>query len=263
VDEFFGVLGLIVLFLATVILLFVLGRKLFFRVIIFEYEIGIHFKKGKFHGLLSPGVYWFSYLNSLVEKADKRPALLTVPSQEVLSQANIPVKITLLASYQYVDMEKAFVSEGQAMEKMYALLQLGMRRIASVTSLEDLLQNRKEFTDHIMVEISNDIENLGLQILKLEIKDLVLAGEIKKGFIQMMTARQEGLAALEKARGEMASLRSLANAAKMLDGNPSLYQLRLLQALGQGTGNTLVIGSQGLMDPNKLQSHMPQDMQST
>ncbi len=33
---------------------------------------------------------------------------------------------------------------------------------------------------------------------------------------------QEGLAALEKARGETAALRHLANAARMINGNPSL-----------------------------------------
>jgi regulator of protease activity HflC (stomatin/prohibitin superfamily) len=252
VDDFYTILGLIVGFLA-IILLLALWKKLFHRVTIFEYERGVRYKKGKFCGLLTPGVYWLSHLNSLVLKADMRPTLITIPGQEVLSQANIPVKITMLATYQYDDLVKAYLTEGQAIEKMYALLQLGLRHVAAITALEDMLQNRKEFAEQIMAEAGNGLADLGLRVLKLEIKDLVLSGEIKKGYIQIMTAKQEGLAALEKARGEMASLRCLANAAKMLEGNPALYQLRLLQALGEGTGNTLVVGSQGLLDPSIVQ----------
>ena len=52
----------------------------------------------------------------------------------------------------------------------------------------------------------------------------------------------EELAALEKARGETAALRHLANAAQMIDRNPNLMQLRILQAFGQQSGNTLVLG---------------------
>ena len=40
---------------------------------------------------------------------------------------------------------------------------------------------------------------------------------------------KEGLAILEKSRGETASSCNLANAARMLDGNPALMQLRVLQ----------------------------------
>ncbi len=56
---------------------------------------------------------------------------------------------------------------------------------------------------------------------------------------------------MERARGETAALRHLANAAKMLEGNPNLLNLRTLQAiaaLGSSPGNTVVFGNtQGLV----------------
>ena len=60
----------------------------------------------------------------------------------------------------------------------------------------------------------------------------------------VLKAKQEGQAALERARGESASLRNLANAARVLEGNPALMNLRLLQSLtaAQNSGNTLVLG---------------------
>ena len=67
-------------------------------------------------------------------------------------------------------------------------------------------------------------------------------GEMKKTFAQVVKAQKDGQAALERARGETAALRGLANAARMMDDNPNLLQLRALQAFADSGGNTLVLG---------------------
>jgi len=85
-------------------------------------------------------------------------------------------------------------------------------------------------------------DRLPRKLLAVEIRDIMFPGELKKIFTQVVRARQEGLAALEKARGETAALRNLANAAQLADRNPSLMQLRLLQVIGQQSGNTVVLG---------------------
>jgi hypothetical protein len=74
------------------------------------------------------------------------------------------------------------------------------------------------------------------------LKDIMFPGEMKKVFAQVVKAQKEGQAALEKARGETAALRNLANAARIMDDNPNLLQLRALQTLADSSGNTLVIG---------------------
>src|SRR5258708_22735068 len=72
----------------------------------------------------------------------------------------------------------------------------------------------------------------------------MLPAELKRAFGDVLKAKQEGQAALERARGESASLRNLANAARVLEGNPALMNLRLMQSLtaAQNAGNTLVLG---------------------
>jgi len=72
-------------------------------------------------------------------------------------------------------------------------------------------------------------------------------------FADVLKAKQEGQAALERARGESASLRNLANAARVLEGHPGLMNLRLMQSLStaQAAGNTLVLGMPGGFVPLK------------
>lgn len=54
--------------------------------------------------------------------------------------------------------------------------------------------------------------------------------------------RAQGVAALERARGETAALRGLVNAAMLAAENPALLQLRLLEQLGTSAGHTVIIG---------------------
>jgi regulator of protease activity HflC (stomatin/prohibitin superfamily) len=84
---------------------------------------------------------------------------------------------------------------------------------------------------------------LGIELSLVGIKDIMFPGDLKAIFAQVVNARKEGLATLERARGETAALRHLANAAKLLESNPALMQLRLLQALGEQPGNTVVLTS--------------------
>ena len=66
-------------------------------------------------------------------------------------------------------------------------------------------------------------------------------GVLKQTFAQVAEARQERLAALERARGESAAIRTMANAARLMDKSPGLGQLRMLQALSESRGNTLIL----------------------
>lgn len=63
-----------------------------------------------------------------------------------------------------------------------------------------------------------------------------MGGDVKGGRRQG-GSQADGCAA----RGEAATLHSLANTARLLDKNPALLNLRLLQALESGSGNTLIL----------------------
>ena len=78
--------------------------------------------------------------------------------------------------------------------------------------------------------------------ITVNLKDIMFPGELKKIFAQVVRAQKEGQAALERARGETAALRNLANAAKPVESNPALMQFRLLESLGETSGNTVVLG---------------------
>jgi regulator of protease activity HflC (stomatin/prohibitin superfamily) len=119
---------------------------------------------------------------------------------------------------------------------------MALREIVGTEKIEVLLGNRAAISTRLMELGSGKASELGLKLISADVKDIMFPGEMKKAFAQVVKAQKEGQAALERARGETAALRSLANAARAMDDNPNLLQLRALQALADSSGNTLVFG---------------------
>ncbi|NNG15570.1 MAG: hypothetical protein HKM89_03740, partial [Gemmatimonadales bacterium] len=125
---------------------------------------------------------------------------------------------------------------------LYLELQVALRQVIGGADIDAVLESRPEFGKRITEMVTAKAHEVGLELLEVEIKDVMFPGDLKKIFAQVVKARHEGLAALERARGETAALRNLANAAQLVERNPALMQLRMLQTMGQSSGNTMVVG---------------------
>ena len=234
----------IVLALLVVLLLMFLLREVFRPIVVYEFERGLKYASGKFVGILEPGLYWTIHNLSEVRKVDIRPVFAAVSGQEVLSSDGVALKVSLAAKYEVVDPAVAVNKVENFRDALHVELQLALRHIIGGTPIDDLLAGRQTIGTTLQEMVAAKTASFGLKLLSVEIRDIMFPGELKKIFTQVVRARQEGLAALEKARGETAALRNLANAAQLVEKNPYLMQVRLLQVLGQQSGNTVVLGVQ-------------------
>ncbi len=212
------------------------------RTTIIEGEKGLMYVNGKFIKVLEPGAYWFMPLLTIIQKLDIRPRFVAIPGQEILSADGIAIKISLAAHYQIVDPISAVQKAQKFQDSVYFELQLALREIISSADIDTILKNRNELSHALTAKTEVNIQNLGIKLISVNFKDIMFPGKLKEVFAQVVSARQQGLAMLEKARGETAALRSLANAAKMIEANPHLLHMRLVQVLSQSSGNTLVFG---------------------
>jgi len=226
----------VLLLLAAVITL-----KILHRVTVFEYQRGLLYRWGKFVEVLQPGMHYYFRPFQAIHLVDIRTVNVTLPGQEVLTADNISIKISLAASYRITDPYLVVNRVVNYQEALYLLLQLALRDVIGGLEVDDLLSRRAGIGQTIFENTASKAAELGLELLLVNIKDIMFPGELKNIFAQVVNARKEGLAALERARGESAALRNLANTARLLDNNPSLRQLRLFQVLEKGTGNTIVV----------------------
>jgi regulator of protease activity HflC (stomatin/prohibitin superfamily) len=247
-EHFFGACDIMnngwILLLLIVLVVGLLLSTRFARTIVYEYERGLKFTRGRFKGVVGPGQYWHYSAFTHIQKLDVRPSRVAVAGQEVLTADGVPVKASIVATVQVKDAERAVLSSDSYLVAIHTELQLALRAIVSGLPIDDLLRRRAEVPAQLKTIAGPRLEAIGVELQDASLRDLTCPGELKKIFTQVVRARQEGLAALEKARGETAALRNLANAAALIERSPSLMQLRALQVLGQQPGNTLVLGMQ-------------------
>jgi regulator of protease activity HflC (stomatin/prohibitin superfamily) len=229
----------------AVILLLVAVKALGLRqVFVYEYQKGLLYNRGRYLRTLDPGSYWIGRY-SMITPVDIRPEFITIQGQDVLSADGVTLKISLAAEFQVIDPNLAVNKNQNFRGSLYLTLQMALREIVGKEKIDPLLENRAGIAGKLMELASGKASDLGLKLISADVKDMMLAGEMKKAFSQVVKAQKEGQAALEKARGETAALRSLANAARLMDDNPNLLQLRALQTLQDSSGNTLVVGLPG------------------
>ncbi len=216
-------------------------RRMIGKVTVMEYQLGLLYRDGHFVRLLSPGLhrYWNSRFR--IEIVDMRLMSATIAGQEVLSADNIGLKVSIAATFKIVDPIKALHSSENFRDMLYLMLQVALRDLVGELPIDDIMERRRDISQKLLEAVQAKALELGVALQAVSIKDIMFPGDLKNVFAQVVNARKEGLASLERARGETAALRHLANAAKLMEGNPELMQLRLLQSLKEGSGNTIVL----------------------
>jgi regulator of protease activity HflC (stomatin/prohibitin superfamily) len=231
--------------LATAIVVVVLAAvvaELLGIVVVHDHERGLRYSRGRLKGLLDPGSYISLRPVSEIRVFDIRPTFVTIDGQDILTADGVNLRISLVARYLVGDPAAAVGGDQDYRRALYFILQLGLREALAGRTADEVLVARAELGPAVKERTAGALARLGVELLSVDIRDLMLPGELKRAFAGVVAARKEGEIALERARGETAALRNLANAARMLEDHPGLVQLRLLQEIGGSSGNTVVVG---------------------
>jgi regulator of protease activity HflC (stomatin/prohibitin superfamily) len=202
---------------------------------------GLLYHKGKFVEVRSAGrhIRWGRHYTFAFQ--DLRKTSLVVAGQEVLTADNVGLKLSLVVTYHVVDPVMAAHETQNWAGELYNGAQLALRGVVGAVAVEALLNQRLEIGAQLLARVQPEAAKIGLNVHSVEVKDVMFPADLKRAFAEVLKSKQEGQAALERARGEGAALRNLANAAKLLESNPALMNLRLMQSLSaaQRAGNTL------------------------
>ena len=207
--------------------------------IIFEHQKGLKYLRGRYIETLGAGRYWTLPDHISISAVDIRPEFISIPGQDARSADGVTLKVSLAAEFEIIDPHVAINKTADCRTALYLSLQMELREIVATEKIDDLLQNRSTIGAKLMERTFAKAAEYGLKLKLSDVKDMMFAGEMKKAFAQVVKAQKEGQAASERARGESAALRNLANAARMMDDNPNILQLRALQRLADSRATLL------------------------
>jgi regulator of protease activity HflC (stomatin/prohibitin superfamily) len=209
---------------------------------VYEYQKGLLFKDGKLSRELDAGHYRYLAARSKIEVFDLRRRPLDLGGQEIITKDNVSIRLSVVGQIQITEPVKVLQQTESYMAEVYALAQLAMRDAVSTMTLDEILSQRPALDQLIQTHVKERSKDLGLSITSVAVRDIMLPANLKKAYAGVLEAQKNAQVNLEKARGEQAVLRSLANSSKLYAENPSLLQARVIQALSTGK-NTIVFGA--------------------
>lgn len=216
-------------------------------VTIWDFQVGLHFKHGRLVKTIDAGKHRFWGAGHDVIIHDTRITELVVQGQELITADSATVKLTAVAQWKIADVAKFYNDAEDARQALYTLIQLALRQVIGALELDAIIEQKAGFGD-ALTELVREAAaaDLGVEVKRIEVRDVMLGGDLKGVYAGVITARKEAQAKQERARGEAAALRTLANAARVFENNPDLFRLRYLETLKEagttGYGNQLIIG---------------------
>jgi regulator of protease activity HflC (stomatin/prohibitin superfamily) len=198
-----------------------------------EYERGVIFQLGRFYKVKGPGLIIVIPVIQQMVKVDLRIIVMDVPSQDVISQDNVSVKVNAVVYFRIVDPERAVIQVENVYEATSQLAQTTLRSVLGKHELDEMLSERDKLNTDIQSILDEHTDNWGIKVTNVEIKHVDIDESMIRAIAQQAEAERSRRAKVIHAEGEMQASARLVEAAQQLATQPQAMQLRYLQTLGQ------------------------------
>lgn len=198
---------------------------------------GLVFIDGKLAHVLPPGAYafWNFRKNVAAEVIDLRVQSVEVSGQELLTRDKVSLRVNLAASMRVTDPVAARTKVAKFGDHLYRELQYGLRKAVSAKTLDELLGDKASLDADIFAYVRGKVDEFGLEVLGVGVKDVILPGEMKDILNSVVQAEKAAQANVIRRREEANATRSLLNTAKLVEESPVLMRLKELEALEKVT----------------------------
>jgi len=199
--------------------------------------VGLLIVDGELAKVLEPGLhaFWKFHRALKTELVDRRVQAMEVAGQEILTRDKVSLRVNLTALWQVLDVVKARMALTNFVDYVYKELQFALREAVGTRTLDELLGQKGALDREIADVVRSKVEEHGLAVRSVGVKDVILPGEMKTILNQVVQAEKVAQANLIKRREETAATRSLLNTARLMDENPTLLRLKELETLEKVT----------------------------
>ena len=210
------------------------------------YEKGLLWVDGQFLGEYDEGRYGIHVKNRQVEFSvvDMREQELQIQGQEVMTRDKVTLRLNLVVKYRIEDALLSVQSSTALATTLYSEAQLVARSHVASVSVDELLESRDAAGSTMLTSLFERAREWGVELRRLDIKDLILPGEMKTLLNRVIEAEKQAAANVIMRREETAAMRAQANTAKMMENNPALLRMReleMMREIATNVGNITVV----------------------
>lgn len=201
--------------------------------IVKEYERAVIFRLGRViaSGSKGPGlIILLPFIDKMV-KVSLRTVVHDVPSQDIITQDNVTLKVNAVVYFRVMDPQKAIIEVENYLYATSQLSQTTLRSVLGQSDLDDLLTKRDKLNLHLQEIIDSHTEPWGIKVSNVEVKQIDLPQEMQRAMAKQAEAERERRSKVIAAEGEFQASQKLMEAAHVLSLEPSALTLRYLQTL--------------------------------
>jgi regulator of protease activity HflC (stomatin/prohibitin superfamily) len=221
------ILGVLIAVVAVIVILAGASTR-----VITQFERGVVFRFGKVNGpTRGPGLAVITPFADRLHKVNMQIVTMPVPAQDGITRDNVTVKVDAVVYYRVIDPVKVVVEVQNYAHAIGQVAQASLRSIIGKSDLDDLLSNRERLNQGLELMIDNPALDWGVQIDRVEIKDVALPESMKRSMSRQAEAERERRSRVITAEGELQASQKLAQAAEVMTEHPAALQLRLLQTV--------------------------------
>ena len=163
----------------------------------------------------------------------------------------VTLRLNAVVTYRVADAHKALSTADDAPPGAVPRGPVGPARVIGGRELDQFLADKDVVARELETIVRQRVAALGLEVISLGIRDVILPGDMKDLMNKVTEAKKAAEANLIVRREETAAMRSQANTAKLLEGNPTLMRLReleVLERIAAGGKLNVVLGEKGLAE---------------
>jgi regulator of protease activity HflC (stomatin/prohibitin superfamily) len=202
--------------------------------VISQFERGVVFRFGRVTSApRQPGLTWVVPGVEKLRKVNMQIVTMPVPAQDGITRDNVSVRVDAVVYFQVHDPIKVVVDVQNYLQAVSQVAQTSLRSIIGKSDLDDLLSNRERLNEGLELLIDSPALGWGVQIDRVEIKDVALPESMKRSMSRQAEAERERRARVISAEGELQASEKLAQAAAVMAETPAALQLRLLETVVQ------------------------------
>jgi regulator of protease activity HflC (stomatin/prohibitin superfamily) len=201
--------------------------------IVREYERVVVFRLGRLRGARGPGLVLIIPLIERTRWVNLQIDTADVPPQDVITKDNVTVRVEAAVFYRVVDPVKAVVAIRDYEHGVLRIAQTTLRATLGQHELDDLLANQAAINELLKQIIDTATEPWGVNVVKVETKDVDLPDTMKRAMARQAEAERERRAKVIAAEGEFQAAERLSQAAGVIASEPGTLTLRTLQTLAE------------------------------
>jgi regulator of protease activity HflC (stomatin/prohibitin superfamily) len=199
-----------------------------------QYERGVVFRFGKVReNVTGPGLTRIQPGVDKMRKVNMQIVTMPIPAQDGITRDNVTVRVDAVVYFKVNDPVRAVVEVQDYVAAVGQVAQTSLRSIIGKSELDDLLSNRERLNEGLELLIDSPALGWGVQIDRVEIKDVALPESMKRSMSRQAEAERERRARVISADGELQASEKLALAAAAMSIHPAAMQLRLLETVVQ------------------------------